>query len=176
MSFLSNVSIKSNGNLTCIVELLILLLILNKLLKTNNFNSIVISVLIILFVVSAWQAFSQNNFFMSSVKEFLFYAIQMPLDNVMWYTRIGLFQLTIFKSLPSCYFKPTLNLYNFTSLLSAWILFLQFCNIAVNLGLTICGLMCASNYFSAFRYSWIIPSKITICLLFIIASHDELFI
>ena len=94
----------------------------------------------------------------------------------MWYTRIGLFQLTIFKSLPSCYFKPTLNLYNFTSLLSAWILFLQFCNIAVNLGLTICGLMCASNYFSAFRYSWIIPSKITICLLFIIASHDELFI
>ena len=38
------------------------------------------------------------------------------------------------KSLPSCYFKPTLNSYNLTSLSSAWILFLSFCNIAVNLG------------------------------------------
>ena len=43
------------------------------------------------------------------------------------------------KSLPSCYFKPTLNLHNLTSLLSARILFLSFRNIAVNLGLTICG-------------------------------------
>ena len=70
---LSKVSIKSNGNVTCVVELLILLLILNKLLKTNKFNSIVISVLIILFVVSTPQAFSQDNFFISSIKEFLFY-------------------------------------------------------------------------------------------------------
>ena len=37
--------------------------------------------------------------------------------------RIGVFQLTMFKSLPSCYFKPTLNLYNFTSFLSARNLF-----------------------------------------------------
>ena len=37
--------------------------------------------------------------------------------------RIGVFQLTLFKSLPSCYLKPTLNLYNFTSFLSAWNLF-----------------------------------------------------
>ena len=57
-SFLSKVSIKSNGNVTCGVEMLILLLILNKLLKTNKFNSIVISVLIMLFVVSTQQAFS----------------------------------------------------------------------------------------------------------------------
>ena len=57
-SFLSKISIKSNGNVTCVVELLILLLILNKLLKTNNFNSIVVSVLIILFIVLTRQAFS----------------------------------------------------------------------------------------------------------------------
>ena len=100
----------------------------------------------------------------------------MPLDNVMWYARIGVFQLTMLKSLPSCYFKPTLNSYNFTSLLSAWILFLSFCNIAVNLGLTICGLLRVSSCFSVLRHSWIIPSKIiTICLLFILASHGELF-
>ena len=80
------------------------------------------------------------------------------------------------KSLPSCYFKPTLNSYNLTSLLSAWILFLSFCNIAVNIGYTICGLLRLSNCFSALRYSWIIPSKIiTICLLFILAFHGELF-
>ena len=57
-TFLSKVSIKSNGNVTCVVELLILLLILNKLLKTNTFNSIVVSVLIILFIVLTRQAFS----------------------------------------------------------------------------------------------------------------------
>ena len=72
-SFLSKVSIKSNGNVTCVFELLILLLTLNKLLETNNFNSFVTSVLIILFVVSTRQAFSQNNFFISSIQEFLFY-------------------------------------------------------------------------------------------------------
>ena len=100
----------------------------------------------------------------------------MPLDDVTWYAVIGLFQLTILKSLPSCYFKPTLNSYNFTSLLSAWILFLGFCNIAVNLGLTICGLLHVSSCFSALRYLWIIPSKIiTIHPLFILASHAELF-
>ena len=92
------------------------------------------------------------------------------------YARIGVFQLTMLKSLPSCYFKSTLNSYNFTSLLSAWILFLSFCNIAVNLGLTICGLLGESNCFSALIYSWIIPLKIiTIYLLFILASHGELF-
>ena len=81
------------------------------------------------------------------------------------------------KSVPSCYFKPTINSYNFTSLLSAWILFLNFCNIAVNLGLTICGLLSVSNCFSTLTYSWIIQSKIiTICLLFILASHGELFL
>ena len=43
-------------------------------------------------------------------------------------------------------------------------------------GLTICGLLRLSNCFSALRYSWIIPSNIiTICLLFILASHGELF-
>ena len=71
-SFLSKFSIKSNGNLTCAVELLILLLILNKILKTNNFSSIVISMLIILFKVLTRQGFSQNSF-ISSIKEFLFY-------------------------------------------------------------------------------------------------------
>ena len=92
------------------------------------------------------------------------------------YARIGVFQLTMLKSLPSCYFKPTLNSYNFTSLLSAWILFLSFCNIVVNIGLTIFGLLRLSNFLSSLRYSWIIPSKIiTICLLFILASHGELF-
>ena len=81
----------------------------------------------------------------------------------------------MFKSLPSCYYKSTLNSYNFTSLLSAWILFISFCNIAVNLGLTICGLLGVSNCFSALRYSWIIPSKIiTIYLLFVLAYHGEL--
>ena len=92
------------------------------------------------------------------------------------YGKIGVFQLTMLKSLPSCYFKPTLNSYNFTSLLSAWILFLSFCNIAVNLGLTICGLLQLSNCFSALKYSWIIPSNIiTTWLLFILAPHGELF-
>ena len=96
----------------------------------------------------------------------------MPLDNVTWYARIGVFQLTMLKSLPSCYFKPSLNSYNCTRLLSAWILFLSFCN----RGLTICGLLRLSSCFSALRYSWIIPSKIiTICLLFVLASHGELF-
>ena len=76
-------------------------------------------------------------------------------------------QLTMLKLLPSVYFKPTLNSYNFTSLLSAWILFLSFCNIAVNLGLRNCCLLWLSNRFSALNYSWIIPSKIReICLLF----------
>ena len=100
----------------------------------------------------------------------------MPLDNVMWYARIGVFQLTMLKSLPSYYFKPTLNLYNFTSLLSPCILFLSFCNIAINLGLTICGLLRVSSCFSVLRHSWIIPSKIiTIFLLLILASHGQLF-
>ena len=39
----------------------------------------------------------------------------------------------------------------------------------------ICGLLRLSNCFSALRHSWIIPSKITICLLFILASHGKLF-
>ena len=38
--FLSKVSIKNSGNVTCITGLLLLLLILNKLLKTNKFNFI----------------------------------------------------------------------------------------------------------------------------------------
>ena len=77
----------------------------------------------------------------------------MYLNNVMWYVRIGVFQLSMLKSLPSRYFKPTLNSYNFTSLLSAWILFLSFCNIALNRGLAICALLRLSNCFSAIRYS-----------------------
>ena len=68
-SFLSKVGIKNNGNVTCVVELLILSLILNKRLKTNKFNSIVISVLIILFMASTWQVFNQNNFFIFSIKD-----------------------------------------------------------------------------------------------------------
>ena len=36
-TFLSKVSIKSSGNVTCVVDLLILLMILNKLSKTNKF-------------------------------------------------------------------------------------------------------------------------------------------
>ena len=42
---------------------------LNKLLKTNKFNSIIISVLIILFMISTQQAF--NHF--KELNEFLFY-------------------------------------------------------------------------------------------------------
>ena len=100
----------------------------------------------------------------------------MPLDNVKCCGRTGLFQLTMLKSYPDCYFKSTLSSYNFTSLLSAWVLFLSFCNIVVDLGLTFCGLWRLSNCFSALRYSWVIPSKIiTICVLFILASHGELF-
>ena len=45
---------------------------LEQAFVNNNFNSIVISLLIILFVISAPQAFIQNNFFISSIKE-LFY-------------------------------------------------------------------------------------------------------
>ena len=100
----------------------------------------------------------------------------MPLDNVKCCGRTGLFQLTMLKSYPDCYFKSTLSSYNFTSLLSAWVLFLSFCNIVVNLGLTFCGLWRLSNCFSALRYSWVIPSKIiTIYLFFILASRGELF-
>ena len=92
-SFSSKVSIKSNGNVTCVVELLILLLVLNKLLKTNNFNSIVISALIILLVVSTQQVFSQNNFSISSIKEFLFYcylnAIRYDLVRKNWCASIN---------------------------------------------------------------------------------------
>ena len=68
-SFLSKVSIESNGNVTCAVELLILSLILNNLLKTSKFNSIIISVLYILFMVSKQQAF--NHF--KKFNEFLFH-------------------------------------------------------------------------------------------------------
>ena len=56
-SFLSKASIENNENVTCIVELLILLLILNNLLKKIKF-SFVISLLIILFAVSGLQAFN----------------------------------------------------------------------------------------------------------------------
>ena len=70
--FLSKLSIKSNGNVISIVELLILSLILNKLLKRNKFNCSIMWVLIILFVVSTWQTLNQNNFFISSIKEFFY--------------------------------------------------------------------------------------------------------
>ena len=72
-SFLSNISIKTNGSLTCVAQLLILSLIVNTLLKTTKFHSIVILVLIILFMVSTRKAFSQNNLFIFSVKELPFY-------------------------------------------------------------------------------------------------------
>ena len=76
------------------------------------------------------------------------------------------------KWFPSCYFKPKLNSYKFASLLSAWILFLSFCNIV---SLTSCGLLRLKNCFFALRYSWIIPSKILKAyVLFILASHSEL--
>ena len=100
----------------------------------------------------------------------------MLLDNVTGYARIVVFQVSILKLLPSCYFKPTLNSYNFTRLPSAWILFLSFCNIAGILGFTICGLLRLPDCLCALRYSWIIPSNvITICLLLILASPCELF-
>lgn len=68
-----------------------------------------------------------------------------------------------------------LVLYNLTIILPAWILFIGFCNISVNLGVTIFGLLQLSNYFSAFRCSWITSSKIiTISLLFILTSYNEL--
>ena len=117
-----------------------------------------------------------TTFSYSLLRSFYFIAMQIPKDNATQYVRIGVFQLTMLKSLRSCCFKPTLNSYNFTSLLSAWILFLGFFNIAVKLGLTICGLLRLSSCFSALRFSWITPSKIiTICLLLILASHGELF-
>ena len=72
-SFLSKIGIKTNGSLTCVVELLILSLVVNKLLKTNKFHSIVVSVLIILFMVSTRKAFSQNNLFIITIKKVLFY-------------------------------------------------------------------------------------------------------
>ena len=55
-------------------------------------------------------------------------------------------------------------------------MFLNFCNIPANLGLTICELLRISSCFSALRYSWIIPKITTICLLFILSSHGELLI
>ena len=87
----------------------------------------------------------------------------MPLDNVTWYARIGVFKLTMLKWLLSCYFKPTLNSYNFTNLLSAWILFLSFCNIAVNVSLTICGLLGVSSCLSASSLGPKTKNQISFC-------------
>ena len=80
-----------------------------------------------------------------------------------WYAKTGVFQLTMLKLLPSCYFKPTVNSYNFPNLLSAWILFLSFCNIAVNVSLTICGLLGVSSCLSASSLGPKTKNQISFC-------------
>ena len=85
-----------------------------------------------------WLRAFKDFFF--AIKDFLVYCY---LDSIRWYdlyAEISVFQLTSLKSVPSCYFKSTLNSYNFTILLSAWILLIS-CNISVNLGPTISGLL-----------------------------------
>ena len=75
-----------------------------------------------------------------AIKDFLVYCYLDSIRKYDVYAEISVFQLTSLKSVPSCYFKSTLNSYNFTILLSAWILLIS-CNISVNLGPTISGLL-----------------------------------
>ena len=91
---------------------------------------------IILFVVASQQALSwsfRKVFLKSLCRSFCFLSV-MPLDNITWYARVGVFQLTRFKSAPSHDLESTLNTPIFTSI---WVLFLTFCNFIINLGLSL---------------------------------------
>ena len=91
-----------------------------------------------------------------------------------WYTRIGGFQLTRFKSVPSHCLKSTLNLSIFT--LSIWIFCSTFCNFFINLGLSVYDALSLLTYISIVKPSWIFsPKLITVFLLFIhISSGGQL--
>ena len=69
-NFLSKVSIKSNGSLTCVVELLILSLILNKLLLLCCYINVNYT-----FCDSNSASFLSEQLFIFSIKSFCFIAI-----------------------------------------------------------------------------------------------------
>ena len=105
---------------------------------------------------------------------FVFFLSVMPVDNMTWYTRIGGFQLTRFKSVPSHCLKSTLNSSIFT--LSIWIFCSTFCNFFINLGLSVYDALSLLTYISIVKPSWIVsPKLITVFLLFIhISSAGQL--
>ena len=105
---------------------------------------------------------------------FVFFLSVMPVDNMTWYTRIGGFQLTRFKSVPSHCLKSTLNSSIFT--LSIWIFCSTFCNFFINLGLSVYDALSLLTYISIVKLSWIFsPKLITVFLLFIhISSGGQL--
>ena len=98
----------------------------------------------------------------------------MLVDNMTWYARIGVFQLTRFKSVPSHCLKSTLNSSIFTR--SIWIFFSTFCNFFINLGLSVYDALSLLTYISIVKPSWIVsPKLITVFLLFIhISSGGQL--
>ena len=94
----------------------------------------------------------------------------MALDNMTWYARIGVFQLTKFKSAPSHSLESTLNTPIFT--LSIWVLFFTYCNFIINLGLSIYDILSLLTCFFGTKPSWITsPELITMFLLFIHISY-----
>ena len=90
----------------------------------------------------------------------------MPLDNMTWYVRIGVFQLTRFKSAPSHGLEPTLNTPIFA--LSIWVLFLTFSSFIINLGLSIYEILSPLTCFFDTKPSWITFSKLIIMFLLFI--------
>ena len=93
----------------------------------------------------------------------------MPLDNMMWYAKIGVFQLTKFKSTPIYDLELMLNI----PISSLGSFFFTFCNFFINLGLSIYHILPLLTCFSVAKPSWITsPKLITIFLLFIYISHS----
>ena len=86
------------------------------------------------------------------------------------YARIGVFQLTRFKSAPSHDLESTLNTPIFTSI---WVLFLTFCKFIINLGLSLYDILSLLTCFCGTKPFWITSSNlITMFLLFIHISYS----
>ena len=89
----------------------------------------------------------------------------MPLDNMTWYARIGVFKLTRFKSPPSHGLASTLNTPIFT--LSIWVRFLLFAALLLT-SANYYDLLSLLTCFFGTKPLWITSTKlITVFLLFI---------
>ena len=165
-----------NNLVTSSIILLLLLLSLNMFWVSYILFNIVldklcfIAIFVTIFFVVATQqslsrSFSRKNFLKSLFKRFCVLSV-MSLDNITWYARTDVFQLTRFKSAPGHGLKSTLNTSIFT--MSMWVLLLTFCN----LGLIIYDILSLLNCFSVLNPSWIIsPKLITVFLLFTCVSY-----